>query len=90
MIQRLSDPSLVAEVHQFHVLTEELECMEEVLVENEDQWGHLVAAKLGAIRQLEMSDALERIKAQDDGLIDDALHTAQEAQLHGHSNLKRG
>ncbi len=90
MIQHLGDPSLTVEVHQFHVLMEELDRMEEVLVENEDQWGHLATAKLGAIQRLEMSDALGRIKAQDDGLVDNALRTAWEVQLRGHSNLKRG
>ncbi len=78
------------EVHQFQVLTDKLDHMEEVLVANEDQWGHLAAAKLGTIRRLEMSDTLGRIKAQDDGLVNDALHTAKETQLHGCSNLKRG
>ncbi len=90
MIQRLGDPSLTAEVHCFCMLMDKLDWMEEVLVANEDQWGSLATAKLGAIRRLEMSDALGRIKAQDDGLVDDALHTAQEVQLCGHSNLKRG
>jgi len=73
MIQHLGDPSLTAEVHQFRILTDELDHMEEVLVTNEDQWGNLAAAKLGAIRRLEMSDALGRIRVQGDGLIDDAL-----------------
>ncbi len=90
MIQHLGDPSLTVEVHRFHVLMDELDRMEEVLVANKDQWGHLAAAKLGAIRRLEMSDALGRIKAQDDRLVDDALCTAHEVQLHGRSNLKRG
>ncbi len=90
MIQHLGDPSLTAEVHRFQVLMDELDRMEEVLVANEDQWGHLAAAKLGAIWRLEMADALGRIKVQDDGLVDDALHTVKETQLCGHSNLKRG
>jgi len=90
MIQRLGDPSLMAEVHHFHVLTDKLDCMEEVLVANKDQWGHLAAAKLGVICRLEMSDTLGRIQSQDDGPVDDALCTAHEAQLCGHSGLKRG
>ncbi len=90
MVQHLSDLSLTAEIHWFHVLTDELDHMEEVLVANEDQWGHLATAKLGAIWRLEMADALGRIKVQDDGLVDDALHTVKETQLCGHSNLKRG
>ncbi len=49
MVQRLGDPSLTVEIHQFCMLTNELDHMEEVLVTNEDQWGHLAAAKLGAI-----------------------------------------
>ncbi len=90
MIQHLGNLTLMAEVHRFHVLTDELDHMEEVLVANEDQWGHLAAAKLGAIQRLEMADTLGRIQGQDDRLVDDALHMAmQEAQLHGHSNLKR-
>ncbi len=35
----------------------ELERMETVLVENEEAWGQLAAAKLGVIRRLEMADA---------------------------------
>ncbi len=49
MIKCLRDPSLTAEVHQFRILTNKLDHMEEVLVANEDQWGQLAAAKLGAI-----------------------------------------
>ncbi len=90
MLHHLHDPSLTAEVHQFHVLTDELECMEEVLVLNKEQWGHLAAAKLGAIWRLEMADTLKRIQEQDDGLVDNALCTAMEVQLWGCSNLKRG
>ncbi len=90
MIQCLEDPSLRAEVHRFCVLTDELDHMEQVLVTSEDQWGHLAAAKLGAIQRLEMSDTLGRIQLQDDRLVDDALHTVHEVQLHGHSSLKRG
>ncbi|SRR6266702_1181891 len=90
MVQHLSDPLLMAEVHWFHVLMDELDHMEEVLVVNEDQWGHLAAAKLGAIWRLEMANVLGRIQSQDDGLVDDTLCTAQEVQLQGHSNLKRG
>ncbi len=84
MVERLGDPSLKAEVHQCCILTDELDHMEEVLVTNEDQWGHLATAKLGAIQRLEMADALGRIQGQDDGLVDDALCTVQEVQLCGH------
>ncbi len=61
-----------------------------MLVASEDQWGNLVAAKLGAIRRLEMADALGRIQGQDDGLVDDALRTTRETLLCGRSDLKRG
>ncbi len=57
--------------------------MEEVLVTNEDQWGHLATAKLGTIWRLEMADALGRIQGQDDGLVDDTLRTAWEVLLRG-------
>ncbi len=90
MLNHLHDPLLTVEVHWFHVVTNELDCMEEVLVANEDQWGHLATAKLGAIQRLEMADMLTRIKGQDDGLVDDALCIAMEVQLQGCSNLKRG
>ncbi len=59
MIHRVGNLSLTAEVHQFRVVTTELERMEQVLVENEEAWGQLAAAKLGTIRQLEMADAVE-------------------------------
>ncbi len=49
LIDREGDLSLKAEVHRFRMLTTELERMEAVLVENEEQWGQLAAAKLGAI-----------------------------------------
>ncbi len=50
LIDREGDLSLKVEVHRFRMLTTELERMEAVLVENEEQWGQLAAAKLGAIR----------------------------------------
>ena len=49
LINREGDLSLKAEVHQFCMLTAELERMEVVLVENEEAWGQLAAAKLGVI-----------------------------------------
>jgi len=69
---------------------DELDCMEEVLVTNEEQWGHLTAAKLEVIWRLEMADALKRIKGQDKRLVNNALYIGMEVQLWGHSNLKRG
>ena len=50
LIDREGDLSLKAEVHRFHMVTTKLERMETVLVENEEQWGQLAAAKLGAIQ----------------------------------------
>ena len=82
MIDRVGDISLKAEVHRFQVVTAKLERMEQVLVENEEAWGQLAAAKLGAIRQLEMADAIERINARNDGFVDDALRLNEEI-LHG-------
>jgi len=82
LIDREGDLSLKAEVHRFHMLTSELERMEAVLVENEEQWGQLAAAKLGVIRRLEMADANKRINANNQGFVDDALRV-NEAVLRG-------
>jgi len=82
LIDREGDLSLKAEVHQFRMLTSELERMETILVENEEQWGQLAAAKLGAIRRLEMADANKRINTNNQGFVDDALHV-NEGILHG-------
>ncbi len=57
--------------------------MEQVLVENEDAWGQLASAKLGAIRWLEMADALTQIKERNEGLVDDVLWQ-NEMVLCGH------
>ncbi len=73
MIRRLNDPSLTAEVHHFRMVSQEIERLEEAMVANEDQWGGLAAMQVKTIRRLEMTDALTRIKEQDDRLIDDAL-----------------
>ncbi len=64
------------------MVTNELERMEAVLVENEEAWGQLAAAKLGVIRRLEMADANARINANNQGFMDDALRV-NEAILHG-------
>jgi len=82
MINREGDLSLKAEVHRFHVITAELERMETVLVENEEAWGQLASAKLGAIQRLEMADAIKRINANNQGFVDDALRVNEEI-LHG-------
>jgi len=78
MIDRVGDLSLTAEVHRFRIITTELERMEQVLVENEEAWGQLTAAKLGTIRRLEMADAIERINARNEGFVDDALQLNEE------------
>src|SRR6266702_1548560 len=59
LIERVGDLSLKVEIHHFCVVMAELDKMEQVLVENEEAWGQLAAAKLGAIRRLEMADAIE-------------------------------
>jgi len=82
LIDREGDLSLKAEVHRFRMITSELERMEMVLVENEEAWGQLAAAKLGAIRQLEMADANARINTNNQGFVDDALCVNEEL-LHG-------
>ncbi len=78
LIDREGDLSLKAEVHQFRMVMTELERMEAVLVENEEAWGQLAAAKLGVIRRLEMADATKRINANNQGFVDDALRVNEE------------
>ncbi len=82
LIDQEGDLSLKAEVHRFRMITSELERMETVLVENEEAWGQLAAAKLGAIRRLEMADANKRINANNQGFVDDVLRINEEI-LHG-------
>ena len=83
MVEHVGDVLLTAEVHHFCILTVELERMEQILVENEEAWGQLASAKLGAIRRLEMADALARIKERNEGLVDDVLQQT-EMVLCGH------
>ena len=83
MIHRLHDTSLTVEVHCFHMVLQEIDCLEEAMVDNEDRWGKLVAMQLKTIRRLEMADALLRIKDQDDGLVDDILQSVGESAQHG-------
>ena len=71
------------EIHRFHIITAELERMESVLVENEDAWGQLAAAKLGVIRRLEMADMIEHVNTTNDRFVDDALCINEEI-LCGH------
>ncbi len=60
------------------MIMSELERMETILVENEEAWGQLAAAKLGAIRRLEMADANKRINANNQGFVDDVLQVNEE------------
>ncbi len=78
LIDREGDLSLKVEVHRFRMVTSELERMETVLVENEEAWGQLAAAKLGVIRRLEMADANARINANNQGFINNTLRTNEE------------
>ena len=73
LIERVGDLSLKVEIHHFCVVMAELDKMEQVLVENEEAWGQLAAAKLGAIRRLEMADAIEQINSTNKGFVDDVL-----------------
>ncbi len=73
MIRRLNDPSLMAEVHRFRVMAQELERLEEAITESEDRWGELAGMHCKTIRRLEMADMLLRIQDQDEGLVDDVL-----------------
>ncbi|SRR6266702_1264679 len=41
LIRRLNDPSLMAEVHQFHMMVQELERLEESIAVGEDRWGEI-------------------------------------------------
>ncbi len=83
MIHRLNDPSLLAEVHQFRVMAQELERLEEAIAEGEDRWGELAAMHCKTIRRLEMADALLRIGDQNEGLVDDVLRMAGENERRG-------
>jgi len=83
MLKRLNDPSLAAEVHRFRIMTQEITRLEEAIAEGEDRWGELAAMQCRTIRRLEMADALNRIKDQDEGLVDDILRTAGESSQRG-------
>ncbi len=83
MISHLSDPLLMAEVHRFHVMAQELERLEEAIAEGEDRWGELVAMHCKTIRRLEMADALTCIQEQDEGLVDEVLWSAGEVTQRG-------
>ncbi len=43
MIRCLNDPLLTAEVHQFHMMAQELEQLEEAIVAGEDWWGEIAS-----------------------------------------------
>ncbi len=78
MICRLNDPSLTAEIHQFHVMAQELEWLEEAIMESEDWWGELAGMHCRTIWRLEMADMLMRIQDQDEGLVDDILRGSEQ------------
>jgi len=78
LIECMHDLSLKVEIHHFCVVMVELDRMEQVLVENEEAWGQLAAAKLGAIRCLEMADAIERINSNNNRFVDDVLRVNEE------------
>ncbi len=79
MISCLHNPSLTAEVHRFHMMSQELGCLEEAIAKSEDQWGELVAMQCKTIQRLEMADALARIMDNDEGLVDDVLRSVRES-----------
>jgi len=83
MLKRLNDPSLVAEVHCYRVLMQEITRLEEAIAGGEDRWGEMAALQCRTIRRLEMADALNRIKDQDEGLVDDVLRMAGESSQRG-------
>ncbi len=83
MIHRLNDPSLMAEVHRYRVMGQELERLEEAIAESEDRWGKLASMHCKTIRRLEMADVLARIQSQDEGLVDDALRSVGESERRG-------
>jgi len=84
MLRRLNDPSLKAEVHQFRIMAQELERLEEAIAQGEDRWGEMAGMHCRTIRRLEMADALARIQDQDDGLVDDALRMGGSSEQRGH------
>ncbi len=83
MICHLHNPSLTAEVHHYHVVSQEIEHLEEAMVASKDRWGKLATMQVKTIRRLEMADALMRIKEQDDGWVDDALRQVGEDTQQG-------
>ncbi len=78
MIRRLNDPSLMAKIHRFRIMAQELEWLEEAIAEGEDQWGELAGMHCRTIRRLEMADTLLRIQDQDEGLVDDILRGSKQ------------
>jgi len=49
MIYHLHNLSLTAEVHHFHMVSQELDWVEEALLDSKDQWGELATMKLKKI-----------------------------------------
>ena len=58
----LKDPSLRVEVHHYRSASSELDQLEQLLINLEVKWGELAAQKLGAIRRLEMANAMTQIE----------------------------
>jgi len=65
-------------------MAQELMRLEEAIMEGEDRWGELAAMHCKTIRRLEMADTLNRIKDQDEGLVDNVLRSAGESSQRGH------
>ncbi len=83
MIHCLHNPLLTVEVHRFCMMSQELECLEEAIAEQEDRWGEIAAMQCKTIRRLEMVDALTRIRNTDDRLVDNVLRSVGENAQHG-------
>ena len=61
-IAHLKDLLVRAEVHRYRSASSELDHLEQLLINLEAKWGELAAQKLGAIRRLEMANAMARIE----------------------------
>jgi len=83
MICHLHDPTLMAEVHRFRMVSQELDRVEEAMVDNEDQWGELATMKLKTIRRLEMANTLQRVQELDEGVMDNMLRSMAEGLQRG-------
>ena len=61
-ISHLKDLSVCAEVHHYRLASGELDRLEQLLINLEVKWGKLATQKLGAIRRLEMANAMAHIE----------------------------